>query len=86
MPTKTRYETHNGKLLAIVKAFKAWKHYLKGYKHKVLMLIDHNNLQRFIDMKSLSSKQVHWAQKWSRYRFQIDYYQAKANRVADALS
>ncbi len=41
---KTRYETHNGELLAIVKAFKTWKHYLKHYKHKVLVLTDYNNL------------------------------------------
>ena len=27
---KTRYKTHNGKLFAIVKAFKTWKHYLKS--------------------------------------------------------
>ena len=27
---ETRYETHNGKLLAIVKTFKTWSHYLKG--------------------------------------------------------
>ena len=40
---KTWYETHNGELLAIVKIFKTWKHYLKGYKYKVLILTDYNN-------------------------------------------
>ncbi len=44
IPAETRYETHNGELLAIVEAFKTWKHYLKGCKHEVLMLTDHNNL------------------------------------------
>ncbi len=54
IPTKTLYETHNGELLAIVEAFKTWRHYLEGCKHKVFLLIDHNNLQRFMNMKSLS--------------------------------
>ena len=50
------------------------------------MLTDHNNLRRFMDTKSLSSRQVCWAQELSRYHFRIDYRQGKANRAADALS
>ena len=50
------------------------------------MLTDHNNLQRFMDTKSLSFKQVRWAQKLSRYHFWIDYKYGKANWVADTLS
>ena len=38
-----------------------------------------------MDTKSLSSRQVRWAQGLSRYHFQIDYHQGKANAVADAL-
>ena len=30
IPAETRYEIHDSKLLAIVKAFKTWRHYLKG--------------------------------------------------------
>ncbi len=41
---ETQYEIHSGKLLAIVEAFKIWRHYLEGYKHEVLILTDHNNL------------------------------------------
>ncbi len=44
IPAETRYETHNGELLAIVEAFKTWRHYLEGCKHEVLVLTDHNNL------------------------------------------
>ncbi len=39
-----------------------------------------------MDIKSLSSSQVCLAQKLSWYHFQIDYYQGKANAIADALS
>ena len=41
---KTRYKTHNGELLAIVEAFKTWRHYLESCKHEILVLTDHNNL------------------------------------------
>ena len=70
---KTRYETYNGEFLAIVGAFKIWKHCLEGFQHKVLVFTDYNNLRRFIEMKSLSSRQVYWAQKLSCYHFRIDY-------------
>ena len=55
---ETRYETHDGELLAIVEAFKTWRHYLEGCKHEVLVLTNHNNLCRFIETKSLSFCQV----------------------------
>ena len=54
--TETQYKTHDGKLLAIVEAFKTWRHYLKDCKHEVLVLTDHNNLCCFMDTKSLSSR------------------------------
>ena len=55
---ETQYEIHNGELLAIIEAFKTWRHYLEGCKHEVFVLTDHNNLRRFMDTKSLSSRQV----------------------------
>ena len=86
IPAKTWYKTHDDKLLAIIEAFKTWRHYLKGCKHKVVILTNHNNLYRFMNMKNLSSRQVCWAQKLFRYHFRIDYCQGKANGAADALS
>ena len=55
IPMKIQYKTHNGKLLAIIEAFKTWHHYLKSCKYKVLVLTDHNNLRHFMNTKSLSS-------------------------------
>ena len=86
IPTETQYKTHDAQLLAIVEAFKTWRHYLEGCKHKVFVLTNYNNLCRFINMKSLSSRQVKWAQELFRYHFRIDYCQGKANKAADALS
>ena len=45
IPAETRYETHDGELLAIVEAFKTWRYYLEGCKHEVLVLTDQNNLR-----------------------------------------
>ena len=86
IPAETRYETHNNEFLAIVEAFKTWRHYLKGCKHEVLIITDHNHLRCFMDTKSLSSRQVRWAQELSQYHFQINYCLGKANAAADALS
>ena len=69
IPAETKYETHNSKLLAIVKAFKTWRYYLKRSQHELLVLNNHNNLHYFRDTKSLSSKHVCWAQKLSCYHF-----------------
>ena len=85
IPAETKYETHDGELLTIVKTFKTWRHYLKSCKQEVLVLTNHNNLCRLMDTKSLSSRQVQWAQELSRYHFRIDYCQGKANGAADAL-
>ena len=82
---KTWYKTYNSKLLTIVKAFKTWRHYLEGCKYKVLVFTDYNNFYRFMDMKSLSSRPVCWAQKLSQYHFQINYHQSKANAAANTL-
>ena len=70
---ETRYETHNGELLAIVEALKAEKYYLEGCQHEVHVLTNHNNIWQFMDTKSLSFRQVRWAQKLSCYHFRIDY-------------
>lgn len=77
---ETWYKNHNSKLLVIVETFKTWSHYLKDCKYEVFVFTDHNRLQRFMDIKSLSSKQVWWAQKLSQYHFEINHYLDKAKR------
>ncbi len=71
--TQTRYKTHNQELLAIVETVKTWRHYFEGYKYKLLVLSDHNNLRWFMDTKSLSSRLVRWAPEFFRYHFRIGY-------------
>ena len=73
IPAKTRYKTHNGEPLAIVEDFKIWRHNLEDCKYKVFVLTNQNNLRRFMDIKSLSFKQVYGAQELFRYYFRIGY-------------
>ena len=83
---KTWYKIYNGELLAIVEAFKTWRYYLKGCKHKLFVFTDQNNLRQSMDTKSLSFCQVSWAQELFCYYFWINYCQGKINGAADALS
>ena len=64
---KTWFKSHNSEFVAIVELFKIWKQYLESYKHKVFVLIDYNNFQQFINIKSLSYCQFYRAQKLFYY-------------------
>ena len=57
-PAERNYETHDAELLAIVKGFKTWRHYLKGATHIILVLTDHNNLKKFMKTTRLSRRQI----------------------------
>lgn len=41
---KNRYKTHNTKFLAIIKAFKTRRYYLKSYKYKVIIVKNYKKL------------------------------------------
>ena len=85
IPVETRYKTHNQELLAIVAAFKQWRHYLEGSTHTVEVLTDHNNLVAFQNVKSLNGRQARWAIALSGYDFTIAHQPDKRN-PADAPS
>ena len=73
------------KILAIVAAFKQWQHYLDGSAHTIEVLIDHNNLVAFQNLKALNGRQSHWAIVLSGYDFVIAHQPGKGN-PADAPS
>ena len=46
-----------------------WRHYLKGSKYKIFVLIDHNIIYHFMNIKTLSFSPVWWVQDimpWSQ--------------------
>ena len=58
IPAERNYDTHDQELLAIVKGFKHWHHYLEGSRQPVVMLADHANLRYFMITKELLRRQA----------------------------
>ena len=56
IPAEQNYETYDQEMLAIVGAFKHWRHYLEGAAQAVRVLTDHNNLKGFITLKQLNGR------------------------------
>ena len=79
------YETHDAELLAIVMAFKQWRHYLEGSRYPIEVITDHNNLKYFMTTKELNGRQARWALRLAAFDFVIRYQPGRLN-AADALS
>ena len=77
------YEIHDKELLTIVFAFKQWRHYFEKVRKQVLVLTNHRNFSRFMSITKLTSRQVRWVQKLSRYNFVIDYRFDSKNSAND---
>ena len=70
---KTRYETHDQKLLIIIMTFKQWRHFLKNNRHFIIVLINYNNLRYFMITTSLNRCQIKWILILVEYDFEIKY-------------
>lgn len=84
-PTERRYEVHDQELLAIVSAFKHWRHYLESAQHAITVRTDHANLRYFFTAKRLNARQARWAELLSAYDFVISYRPGRLN-TADVPS
>ena len=78
-PAELNYETHDQEMLAIVRSFEQWRHYLEGSQHSIEVLTDHNNLRYFMETTALTRRQARWAQALSAYDFHISYRTGKTN-------
>ena len=81
IPAEQNYEMHDQELLAIVKSFKHWRHYLEGSQQPVEVLTDHANLRYFMVMKELSRRQARWAEYLAAFDFDIQYRKGSMNSV-----
>ena len=79
------YETHDEKLLTIVKSFCHWRHYLEGLTHLIEILTNHTGLWSFMTTHKLSWRQVQWALSLSVYDFVVVYWKGILNS-ADSSS
>ena len=76
---ETRYETHDTELLAIVLAFRTWRHYLAYSQHPVVVKTDHNNLKYFMTKRKLNSRQMRWAEELAAFDFVLEYRTGSSN-------
>ena len=80
------YAIHDKELMAIIEAFREWKHYLSGTTAKVKVYTDHKNLTSFTTTKDLNKRQIRWYEFLSEFNFEIIYRKGSENGRADALS
>ena len=73
-------------LLTVVKALKAWRHWLEGAKHPFLIWTDHRNLEYIRGARRLNPLQAKWAMSFTRFVFTLSYRPGSQNMKADALS
>lgn len=84
LPAETRYDVYDQELLAMVLAFKQWRHHLLG-RH-VTVHTDHLNLKYIHTKSEQSARQARWQIFLNEFNYTIVPIKGKDNHVADALS
>ena len=85
-PDESNYEIYDKELMAIVRAFEECRPHLEGSCYPIQVLSDHMNLEYFMSMKLLNSRQARWSEFLSRFDFRITYQPGKAGGKPDALT
>jgi len=80
------YDIYDLELLAIVLAFRNWRPLLAGSLHKVVVYLDHLNLQYWRSPQKISQRVAREVLELSEYNFEIRHIAGKMNGRADALS
>src|SRR5947207_2177431 len=80
------YDIYDRELLAIIKSFKYWRSELLSPEDPTDVIMDHQNLQTFMTNKTLTPRQVRWANFLSQFNFMVRYRPGKKNGKADYLS
>ena len=79
------YEIHDKELFAITSAFKEWRWYLEGARHKINVYMDHERLKLFANNKSLNHRQARWALELDGFEFRIIHCPGVKNGKPDTL-
>ncbi|CEP15198.1 hypothetical protein, partial, partial [Parasitella parasitica] len=62
LPAEMNYQIYDKELLAIVDAFKHWRHYLEFSAEPTTVITDHKNLEYFTTTRNLTRRQVRWSE------------------------
>ena len=84
--TERNYEIYDKEMLAVMRAFYEWNHYLKGAKQIIEVLTDHQNLTYFRKPQNLNQRQARWVLDLQEFEFVIKHRSGKSNSKADILS
>lgn len=80
------YPIYDKEFLAIVNAFKEFRHYLRGSQHRVTVYTDHKNISHFAKTQELSRRQLRYAEELSGFDYIIIHRKGSENGRADAIS
>jgi len=82
------YTIFDKELLAIIAAFKEWRHYLEGNPNRLHAIVytDHRNLESFMTTKQLTCWQARWAETMGCFNFDIVFCPSEEASRPDALS
>ncbi|KAM4060262.1 reverse transcriptase (RNA-dependent DNA polymerase) [Hirsutella rhossiliensis] len=78
------YPIYDKEFLAIIQAFKEFRHYLLGSKHKIKVYTDHKNISHFATTQQLNGRQIRWAECLSEFDYEIIHRKGTENGRADA--
>lgn len=85
-PPERNYHIHDTELLAAIEGLEHWRHYFAYSDHPATILTDHKNLEYFAEKRSLSDRQVRYAERLSKFNIRVAYRPGAHNGAADALS
>ncbi|KAM4065521.1 reverse transcriptase (RNA-dependent DNA polymerase) [Hirsutella rhossiliensis] len=73
------YPIYDKEFLAIIQAFKEFRHYLLGSKHKIKVYTDHKNISHFATTQQLNGRQIRWAECLSEFDYEIIHRKGTEN-------
>src|ERR1700709_2580866 len=85
-PAERNYQIYDRELLAILRALKAWRHYLEGNPHPVIVFTDHKNLLYFRTAQQLTTRQSRWQLTLSEFDLEFHHIPGTKLAAPDALS
>ncbi|KAL6352383.1 hypothetical protein LRP88_14365 [Fusarium phalaenopsidis] len=77
------YPIYDKEFLAIVNAFKEFRHYLLGSQHQIKVYTDHKNITHFAKTQELSGRQLRYAEYLSEFDYVIIH--VKERRTAEPM-
>lgn len=80
------YHVHDTELLAAIEGLEHFRHYFAYSPFPATILTDHKNLEYFSEKRSLSDRQVRYAERLSKFNVRVVYRPGILNGAADALS